>query len=92
MPCRSVFTRRYIGLYLPNEATHGQVSVPLIRQADAGGESIPPDLIHGDVQFPAQSLPDDVVLLKSDGFPTYHLASVVDDHEMRISHVLRGEV
>lgn len=32
------------------------------------------------------------VLLKSDGFPTYHLASVVDDHLMGISHVLRGEV
>ena len=31
------------------------------------------------------------VLLKSDGFPTYHLANVVDDHEMAISHVLRGE-
>src|SRR5207245_9603343 len=34
---------------------------------------------------------DDQVLLKSDGFPTYHLASVVDDHEMQISHVIRGD-
>mmetsp|Transcript_15758 Transcript_15758/g.25757 ORF Transcript_15758/g.25757 Transcript_15758/m.25757 type:complete len:109 (+) Transcript_15758:3701-4027(+) len=34
---------------------------------------------------------DDQVLLKSDGFPTYHLASVVDDHDMNISHVIRGE-
>jgi hypothetical protein len=35
---------------------------------------------------------DDFVLIKSDGFPTYHFASVVDDHLMGISHVLRGEV
>ena len=32
------------------------------------------------------------VIMKSDGFPTYHLASVVDDHDMKISHVIRGEV
>jgi glutamyl-tRNA synthetase len=44
------------------------------------------------VQFPALSAPDDYILLKSDGWPTYHLASVVDDHAMEISHVLRGEV
>jgi glutamyl-tRNA synthetase len=36
-------------------------------------------------------MPDDQVLLKKDGFPTYHLAVVVDDHEMRITHVLRAE-
>jgi glutamyl-tRNA synthetase len=35
---------------------------------------------------------DDFIILKSDGWPTYHLASVVDDHLMEISHVLRGEV
>ena len=35
---------------------------------------------------------DDQVLLKSDGFPTYHLACCVDDHLMKITHVLRGEV
>lgn len=38
------------------------------------------------------SLATDPVLLKTDGFPTYHLASVVDDWEMGITHVLRGEV
>jgi len=46
------------------------------------------DLIRGDTRAP---FPDDQVLLKSDGFPTYHLAVVVDDHEMAISHVTRGE-
>lgn len=56
------------------------------------------DYLHGDVHFPtpAESLPkrffDDTILLKSDGWPTYHLACVVDDHLMEISHVIRGEV
>lgn len=47
------------------------------------------DLIHGTVRVNTSTL-DDAVLLKSDGFPTYHLASVVDDHEMGISHIIRG--
>jgi glutamyl-tRNA synthetase len=48
------------------------------------------DLVRGRVEFHSD-ITDDQVLLKSDGFPTYHLAVVVDDHEMRITHVLRGE-
>ena len=48
------------------------------------------DLIRGVVRFPADKI-DDAVLLKTDGFPSYHLASVVDDTAMRISHVVRGE-
>jgi glutamyl-tRNA synthetase len=48
------------------------------------------DLIRGWVSFESQGI-DDQVLLKSDGMPTYHLANVVDDHNMRISHVIRGE-
>ncbi|CAM2959761.1 MULTISPECIES: glutamate--tRNA ligase [Dermacoccus] len=46
------------------------------------------DLIRGEVKAPR---PDDQVILKADGFPTYHLAVVVDDHEMAITHVVRGE-
>ncbi|HVT21165.1 MAG TPA: glutamate--tRNA ligase [Mycobacteriales bacterium] len=46
------------------------------------------DLIRGEVSAPR---PDDQVLLKTDGYPTYHLANVVDDHEMGITHVVRGE-
>ncbi len=46
------------------------------------------DLIRGDVNAPH---PDDQVILKADGFPTYHLAVVVDDHLMGITHVVRGE-
>ncbi|KAI0307462.1 hypothetical protein B0F90DRAFT_1828664 [Multifurca ochricompacta] len=50
-----------------------------------------PDLIFGSLRDAHASLPTDPVLLKSDLFPTYHLASVIDDHEMGITHVLRGE-
>ncbi len=48
------------------------------------------DLIRGDVVFESNLL-DDKVLYKSDGMPTYHLANIVDDHLMEISHVIRGE-
>ncbi|SAM08104.1 hypothetical protein [Absidia glauca] len=48
------------------------------------------DHVHGKVQFQHHVL-DDTILIKSDGFPTYHLANVVDDHQMGITHVLRGE-
>lgn len=48
------------------------------------------DLIHGQISISSNDV-DDQVLLKSDGFPTYHLAVVVDDHFMEISHVIRGD-
>ena len=48
------------------------------------------DLIHGDVEFNSNDI-DDQVLLKSDGYPTYHLGVVVDDYLMKITHVIRGE-
>jgi glutamyl-tRNA synthetase len=54
------------------------------------GETTFHDLIRGDVTVQNSTL-DDFVIIKSDGYPTYHLASVVDDHAMQISHVLRGE-
>ncbi len=48
------------------------------------------DLVHGEIKISTNDV-DDQVLLKSDGFPTYHLANVVDDHLMEITHVIRGE-
>jgi len=48
------------------------------------------DKIRGVIQYSSDIL-DDLVLIKSDGFPTYHMASVVDDHLMEITHVLRGD-
>lgn len=48
------------------------------------------DLVYGKIEFKTDVL-EDFIIIKSDGFPTYHFASVVDDHEMAISHVVRGE-
>jgi len=48
------------------------------------------DAVYGDISFENRTV-DDQVLLKSNGWPTYHLAVVVDDHEMAITHVIRGE-
>jgi glutamyl-tRNA synthetase len=48
------------------------------------------DIIRGHIEFESNNV-DDQVLLKSDGYPTYHMANVVDDHLMEISHVIRGE-
>lgn len=48
------------------------------------------DMVRGRVEFDLTTI-DDQVLMKSDGFPTYHLANVVDDHFMKITHVIRGE-
>jgi glutamyl-tRNA synthetase len=54
------------------------------------GKTIVHDLIRGEMVFDNHTL-EDLVLIKSDGFPTYHFANVVDDHLMEISHVLRGD-
>jgi len=67
----------------------GFTAVPVVRMLvpdDAPTRF--PDLIRGEVSAPH---PDDQVILKADGFPTYHLAVVVDDHLMGITHVVRGE-
>ncbi|MCX6780473.1 MAG: glutamate--tRNA ligase [Candidatus Magasanikbacteria bacterium] len=54
------------------------------------GTTVFQDLVHGEVTF-KNELVDDQVILKTDGFPTYHLAMVVDDHLMEFTHVIRGE-
>lgn len=54
------------------------------------GEVVLNDLIRGEVKVQTSQI-DDKVLMKSDGMPTYHLANVVDDYTMKISHVIRGE-
>lgn len=48
------------------------------------------DLIYGDISYNISLTEGDPVIVKSDGFPTYHFANVVDDHLMNITHVLRG--
>lgn len=63
----------------------------VIRMKMPKGETIKfHDLIRGDIEFDS-SLIDDQVLIKSDGYPTYHLATVIDDHLMEISHIIRAE-
>jgi glutamyl-tRNA synthetase len=54
------------------------------------GVTVVQDAIRGAVEFENQRI-DDQVLMKSDGYPTYHLANVVDDHTMKVSHVIRAE-
>jgi glutamyl-tRNA synthetase len=64
---------------------------PVVRfKTPLEGETTFDDLVYGSVTFKHDTL-DDFVLLKSDGYPTYHLANIVDDHLMAISHVLRAE-
>jgi glutamyl-tRNA synthetase len=71
------------------QALGGTTETPVVRMLIP--DDVPltfTDLIRGEVSAPR---PDDQVILKTDGFPTYHLAVVVDDHLMGITHVVRGE-
>ncbi|MGQ9667707.1 MAG: glutamate--tRNA ligase, partial [Anaerolineae bacterium] len=64
---------------------------PVIRLAvPLEGQTSFTDVIRGTITVDNSSL-DDLVLLKSDGYPTYHLANVIDDHLMRISHIMRAD-
>src|SRR5947209_8040299 len=71
---------------------HGGVNILRIEDTDRTRyvEGAVENLIRGDIEFDSKTI-DDQVLLKSDGFPTYHLANIVDDHMMEITHVIRGE-
>lgn len=70
-------------------ANAGEKYVIRLNVPDTGTTTFQ-DLIRGEISF-ENKLIDDQVLLKSDGFPTYHLGVVVDDHIMEISHIIRGE-
>lgn len=72
----------------PNEAPAGAPFVIRLRAHDEG-ETIIDDKVQGRVVFQNKEL-DDLVLLRSDGTPTYMLAVVVDDHDMGITHIIRG--
>jgi glutamyl-tRNA synthetase len=60
-----------------------------LKVPDEGVLSIE-DLVHGHIEWQANTV-EDQVILKSDGFPTYHLAVVIDDHVMGITHIMRGD-
>ena len=70
-------------------AAAGEPFVVRLRMPDDGSTAFH-DAIRGEIRVENATL-DDFVILKSDGFPTYHLAHVVDDHAMRITHVTRGD-
>ena len=73
------------------QASRAQGITPVVRfKTPLGGETVAHDVLRGTVTFQNNTL-DDFVLLKSDGYPTYHLAAQVDDHLMATTHVLRGE-
>ena len=75
---------------LPADAISPEENQVIRLRVPASGKTVVSDLIKGDVAF-ENSTQDDQVLIKSDGLPTYHLAVVVDDHLMEITHVIRGD-
>ncbi|MGB3026048.1 glutamate--tRNA ligase [Paradevosia shaoguanensis] len=73
----------------PSEAPEGVA--PVIRiKAPLSGEIVVEDHVQGKVVFKAENL-DDFIILRSDGTPTYMLAVVVDDHDMGVTHIIRGD-
>lgn len=86
--CRNL-TEENVASKLKEFTENGKNAV--VRQANPSeDQTIVKDLVYGDISY-ENALLDDHVLIKSDGFPTYHFAVVVDDHEMQITHVIRGE-
>ena len=73
----------------PSEAPHGAPFVIRLKVPQTD-ETIVHDMVQGDVHFANENL-DDMILLRSDGTPTYMLAVVVDDYDMDITHVIRGD-
>ncbi|MBF9195200.1 glutamate--tRNA ligase [Microvirga terrestris] len=83
---------RYDGRWRDRDPSEAPVGVkPVIRlKAPTEGETVVEDEVQGRVVWQNKDL-DDLVLLRSDGTPTYMLAVVVDDHDMNITHVIRGD-
>jgi len=83
---------RYDGRWRDRDASEAPEGVaPAIRlKAPQEGETVVDDLVQGRVTFPNKDL-DDLVLMRSDGTPTYMLAVVVDDHDMGVTHIIRGD-
>ncbi|CAA7620654.1 Glutamate--tRNA ligase 2 [Candidatus Terasakiella magnetica] len=83
---------RYPGIWRDRDPSEAPAGVPgVVRlKAPSEGETIIADLVQGDVRVANDQL-DDMVLLRADGTPTYMLSVVVDDHDMGITHVIRGD-
>jgi len=72
------------------QAINGGTPFVIRLKTPASGELVMHDILRGEITISCTEV-DDQVLMKSDGYPTYHLANVVDDHLMGITHVIRGE-
>jgi glutamyl-tRNA synthetase len=85
-------TRLYDGLWRDRDASQAPAGMkPTIRlKAPLSGETVIEDQVQGRVVWQNENL-DDLVLLRGDGNPTYMLAVVVDDHDMAVTHVIRGD-
>src|ERR1700727_1250324 len=85
-------TRLYDGLWRDRDAAEAPVGMkPTIRlKAPRTGETVIEDQVQGRVVWQNENL-DDLVLLRGDGTPTYMLAVVVDDHDMAVTHIIRGD-
>ncbi|WP_269929487.1 glutamate--tRNA ligase [Aminobacter sp. HY435] len=83
---------RYDGRWRDRDPSEAPAGVrPVIRiKAPQEGETIVRDRVQGDVRFPNKDL-DDFIILRSDGVPTYMHAVVVDDHDMGVTHIIRGD-
>ncbi|MET0943468.1 MAG: glutamate--tRNA ligase [Mesorhizobium sp.] len=83
---------RYDGRWRDRDPSEAPAGVkPAIRiKAPSEGETIVRDRVQGDVRFPNKDL-DDFIILRSDGNPTYMHAVVVDDHDMGVTHIIRGD-
>jgi glutamyl-tRNA synthetase len=85
-------TRLYDGMWRDRDAADAPAGIkPTIRlRAPQTGETVIEDQVQGRVVWQNENL-DDLVLLRGDGTPTYMLAVVVDDHDMAVTHVIRGD-
>jgi glutamyl-tRNA synthetase len=83
---------RYDGRWRDRDLSEAPPGAPFVvrLKAPQSGETIVHDVVQGDVRFANEQL-DDMVLLRSDGTPTYMLAVVVDDFDMGVTHVIRGD-
>ncbi len=83
---------RYNGMWRDRDPSEAPAGVaPVIRiKAPLSGEIVVEDHVQGKVVFKTENL-DDFIILRSDGTPTYMLAVVVDDHDMGVTHIIRGD-
>jgi glutamyl-tRNA synthetase len=82
---------RFISSWRNKQPSHATNIKPVIRiKAPIEGETVINDLIQGQITVKNSEI-DDLIMLRSDGTPTYMLAVVVDDHDMEITHIIRGD-